>query len=270
MSIRTAGNAGAFYPAKAEEIKKMITGFNELLENLPTIKENREKLLLEPEAVISPHAGYIYSGFTANIAHRVLANKKVRRVVVIGPSHHVYFGGISVSNFGRYQTPLQDLEVDLEYLKVLNEYFSFSFVAEAHRLEHSTETQMPFIAYYQPGVKVIELIYGQVDHSELVRVVRLLLKDEHTSVVISSDLSHFHNQKEAVMLDSICLEGIARQDIDTLNTGCEACGILGIKAIIKSAKELGLKSEILDYRTSGDITGDKTKVVGYASSVFYE
>ena len=267
MNIRVAGNAGAFYPANAVEIEKLIHTFNELLESVPNIKE---KLLIKPEAIISPHAGYIYSGFTANIAHRVLANKKAKRVVVIGPSHHVYFEGVSASFFDEYQTPLGNLPIDLEYLNVMKAHFNFTFVPQAHKLEHSTETQMPFIAHYQPGVKVIELIYGQTSYKELEKIITWLLQDELTSIVISSDLSHFYPQEKAQMLDSICLEGIAKEDISILDMGCEACGILGIKGIVASARKLGLKSEILDYRTSGDITGDKSKVVGYASAAFYK
>jgi AmmeMemoRadiSam system protein B len=267
MSIRVAGNAGAFYPAKAQEIEKLIHTFNELLESAPNIQK---KLSLKPEAIIAPHAGYIYSGFTANIAHRALANKKAKRVVVIGPSHHVYFEGISASNFNEYQTPLGNLPIDLEYLTVMNAHFKFQFVPQAHRLEHSTETQMPFIAHYQPNVKVIELIYGKIEYKELERIISWLLEDELTSVVISSDLSHFYTQERAQVLDSICLEGIAKEDIAILDMGCEACGILGIKGIVASAKKLHLQSEILDYRTSGDITGDKSKVVGYASAAFYK
>ncbi len=267
MSIRVSGNAGAFYPATKEELEKLIHTFNELLEGASNIKK---KLSLKPEAIIAPHAGYIYSGFTANIAHRVLANKKAKRVVVIGPSHHVYFEGISASNFSEYQTPLGNLPIDLEYLQVMHAHFNFSFVPEAHRLEHSTETQMPFIAHYQPGVKVIELIYGKINYKELEKIITWLLEDELTSVVISSDLSHFYTQEKAQVLDAICLEGIAKEDLDILDMGCEACGIVGIKGAVASAKKLHLKSEILDYRTSGDITGDKSRVVGYASAAFYK
>jgi len=267
MKTRVAENAGSFYPANKKNIEELITLFNE---SLNQDKRAKELLNIKPKAVISPHAGYIYSGFTANFAHRVLANTKVKRVVVIGPSHHVYFKGISGSFFDSYETPFGNLKIDKEYLGVLSKKFKIGFVQKAHNLEHSTETQMPFIAHYQPNVEVIELIYGDCDYQELSKIITWLLEDSLTSVVISSDLSHFHDEKKAHLLDSICINGIEKLDNGIIDMGCEACGIIGIKSIIESAKKLNLKSDILDYRTSADITNDKTSVVGYLSAVFYD
>ena len=265
MSIRVAGNAGSFYPDSDVEIKSLIEMFNSALES--NLKD-KELLNIEPEAIISPHAGYIYSGFTANFAHRVLANKKVKRVVVIGPSHHVYFKGISGSFYDKYQTPLGEISIDSEYLHVMKQLFDITFVDEAHKLEHSTETQMPFIKYYQPDVEVIELIYGDVDYAELSTIIDWLLQDSLTAVVVSSDLSHFYSEDRAHSLDSICINGIEKLDTDILDMGCEACGIVGIKALVENAKDENLKSTILDYRTSADITNDKERVVGYLSAAF--
>ena len=259
---RVAKNAGSFYPSSAKEIEKLIDMFNSIVDKNSYFSN---KLSIKPKAIISPHAGYIYSGFTANIAHKVLANKKVKRVVVIGPSHHVYFKGVSGSFYQTYQTPFKNLEIDLDYLNIMQKHFKIGFVETAHHLEHSTETQMPFIAHYQPDVKVIELIYGDVDYKELSKIISWLLEDELTSVVISSDLSHFYDNQKAKTLDSICISGVEKLDNNILDMGCEACGILGIKGVVKSAKELGLKSQILDYRTSGDVTGDESRVVGYMS-----
>ena len=265
MSIRVAENAGKFYPATKRETEELINIFNSALDSKAYIKD---KLSLKPKAIISPHAGYIYSGFSANFAHRVLANRKVKRVVVIGPSHHVYFKGISGSNFEYYQTPIKNLKVDLDYLKVISTDFNIGFVPKAHQLEHSTETQMPFIAHYQGDVEVIELIYGDVDYSYLSKLITWLLEDSLTSVVISTDLSHFHTLDKANLLDAICIQGIKKKSIPLLDTGCEACGIVGVKAITKSSIELNLEPLILDYRTSADITEDKSNVVGYLSAVY--
>jgi AmmeMemoRadiSam system protein B len=266
MSIREAKNCGTFYSCSKDELNHLIDIFNSALDGA---KEAQDKLKLIPKAVISPHAGYIYSGFSANFAHRVLANKKVKRVVVIGPSHHVYFEGISGSFFSEYATPFGNLPIDIEYLNVIKKEFGLVFAKEAHKLEHSTETQMPFIAKYQPDVKVIELIYGKIDSNKLAKLIEWLLQDSLTSVVISSDLSHFHTLDRANMLDGICLEAIKKLDSDILDVGCEACGIAGIRGAIIAAKKLKLKSEILDYRTSADVTGDEKRVVGYSSSVIF-
>jgi len=266
MSIRVAKNCGSFYPCNKDELDNLISIFNNALDIAQNIKD---KLSLKPKAIISPHAGYIYSGFGANFAHRVLANNRVKRVVVIGPSHHIYLEGISGSFFNSYQTPYGNIAIDLEYLNILKKEFNIGFESSAHGIEHSTETQMPFIAKYQPGVKVIELIYGKYNYKELAYIVKWLLQDSLTSVVISSDLSHFHTLEQANTLDSICLEGIKKLDNDIIDIGCEACGILGIKALINAAKQLNLKSEILDYRTSEDVTKDAKKVVGYGAAAIY-
>ena len=264
MSVRVARNAGSFYPKSKREIEYLIDIFNKGLD-----KEN-SFLYLEAKSIISPHAGYIYSGFWANFAHRVLANRKPRRVVVIGPSHHVYFKGVSASFFEQYQTPIKNLKIDLDYLGVMRKEFNLQFVQNAHNLEHSTETQMPFIAHYQPDVKVIELIYGDVDYKELAKIVTWLLEDSLTSVVISSDLSHFHSQERANLLDGICIDGVVKLDNDIIDLGCEACGIKGIKAIIDASNTLNLESKILDYRTSADAINDTSSVVGYLSAAFVE
>ncbi len=265
MSVRVAGNAGAFYPKSATEVKRLIEIFNKTLDrNL----KDKKLLYLKPKAIISPHAGYIYSGFTANFAHRILSNQKVKRVVVIGPSHHIYFKGISGSFFDTYQTPFGDIRIDREYLYLMQKLFDIGFAQRAHKVEHSTETQMPFIKYYQPKVEIIELIYGDIDFKKVAKIVDWLLEDSLTTVVISSDLSHFYNEERANFLDNICINGIEKLDNSILDMGCEACGIIGIQAVVQSAKKHRLKSQILDYRTSGDITGDKDRVVGYLSVAF--
>ena len=264
LDVRKSGNAGTFYPANPRDIKKFIDIFNDAVDKNSRLKKF---LNLTPKAIISPHAGYIYSGFTANIAHRILANKKVKRVVVIGPSHHVYFKGISGSFFKEYKTPFGNIEIDLDYLAIMSKKFNFTFVKDAHFKEHSTETQMPFIKYYQPDVKVIELIYGDYSSDILSKIVKWLLEDDLTSVVISTDLSHFYSLEKANTLDSICINAISKLDTDILDLGCEACGILGLKSVIRAANDLKLTSKVLDYRTSADVTKDKSSVVGYVSAL---
>ncbi len=263
---RRAGNAGAFYPANCGEIEMMIERWN----GVRPADDNAEALSSEvrPLSIISPHAGYIYSGFTANIAHRLLGNTKPKRVVVIGPSHHVYFEDISISLQESFETPCGDMPIDSAYARSLGEHFGLGFVEQAHGIEHSTETQMPFIKHYNPYAKVVEIIYGNASYTRLSLIIDHILSDPDNAVVISSDLSHFYTLQRAKQLDSICLEGIERLDISILDHGCEACGIIGIKAMIESAQKLSLASKLLDYRTSADASGDTGRVVGYMSAVF--
>ena len=262
---RTAGNAGAFYPATCNAIEGMIRQFNETLDKAVS---DRSILQQSARAIIVPHAGYVYSGFTANIAHRILGNAHPERVVVIGPSHHVYFEGISIAMQERYETPCGDRRIDTAFSQKLAEEYGLLFEPEAHRLEHSTETQIPFITHYAPEAKVVELIYGRVDHRRLIPIIEAALNDPKGAVVISSDLSHFYPLSEAERVDAVCMEGIDRLDVNVLDQGCEACGILGIKAMIETARNVGWRSTLLDYRTSADASGDTERVVGYVSAIF--
>ncbi len=264
--IRKAGNMGKFYPANPKEIEMMIKAWNEILnKNI----EDKNILNLKPRAIVSPHAGYVYSGFTANFAHRLVPNTQPKRVIVIGPSHHVYIRGISAGYFDAYQTPFGLLKGDKDYLKELSQYFNFTFEENAHYLEHSTETQFPFVKHYEPEVKIVELIYGITDYLEVADVMEYILRDPDNAIVISTDLSHFYTQEVANELDNNCVMGLAYKNLEIVQEKCEACGKTGLEAIIKVAKDLYLNTKVLDYRTSGDITGDKKSVVGYMSGVVF-
>ncbi len=265
LIIRKAGNRGKFYPVTAAEIEKMIGRWNKII-----VQYDLEYKHIVPEAIISPHAGYIYSGFTANVAHRIMPRKKPERILVVGPSHHVYIDGMSMGDFDGYETPFGILEADKEGMAILQEKFPFVFAERAHFLEHSTETQFPFIKYYNPGVKIIELIYGNVSYDDLSSVLDYYKQLPGSAIVISSDLSHFYPQEQANRLDNYCLEAVKTKDMFMLDRACEACGKTGIGAIIETALKFNWRSEVLDYRTSGDITGEYSSVVGYMSAAFYK
>ncbi len=264
MKIREAAVAGQFYPASPEEIKAMFDHFNRLLEE--SIRDP-ELLKTKTRAVIVPHAGYIYSGFTANVAHRLLGNSDVERVAVIGPSHRVYLNGTSVSEYDLFETPLGDLPVDRGLAGEIIRKFGMGFVPEAHH-EHSTEVQMPFIKTYLPDARVVELVYGDENPANLAPVIEWLLSDPKTGVVISTDLSHYYDLEKAKRLDSICLDAVSTLDPTRLHEGCEACGKIGVEAMLIAARSVGLEPLILDYRTSADASGDSSQVVGYMSAAF--
>ena len=265
-ALRKAAVAGQFYPATCSEISNQIADFNAEFEK---ININKDILALQPKAIIVPHAGYIYSGFTANMAYRFLAKAKAKRIVVIGPSHHYYFKGLSASHFESYETPCGNLEIDSPYLFALAKQFNIGFEPEAHQKEHSTEVQMPFIQHYFPHTKVIELIYGDITVKTLEQIIYALLNNPDNLVVLSTDLSHFHTFDTAKTLDYTCLKAVEDLDLEVFKQGCEACGALGVQAVILAAKRLKLSSKLLDYRTSADASGDKSSVVGYMSAMFY-
>jgi len=261
---RKAGVRGTFYPKNCDEIESMIREWNKIID---THIKDRAILKEIPRAIISPHAGYIYSGFSANLAHRILANSKAKRVLIFGPSHHVFIDGISVSEFDSYESACGDVAIDLEYIEKIKRSFSLTFAPKAHNVEHSTETQVPFIKHYLPDAKIVEFIYGRVDFKSIAKLIYTLLQDRDNVVVISTDLSHFYTKQKAKELDHICLEAIDKMDLNMLDSGCEACGMIGIKAILEASKELKLDTKILDYRTSADVNKDDSRVVGYVSAI---
>ena len=254
---------GAFYPNSCSEINSYIKEFNNILKDANYVVEP-----IKPKAIIAPHAGYVYSGFSANAAYRYLENLDIKRVVIIGPSHKVYFEGVSVAEYEYFNSVCGDLKIDTKTSKQLKESFDFiHFYNKAHQ-EHSTETQVPFILHYKKDVEIIELVYSKVDFKDITKIIQYL-DNEDTLFVISTDLSHFYNLKDANKLDNICLNAIKNIDINILDSGCEACGIIGLKAILNFANIYNLNSKIIDYRTSADFSKDENRVVGYVSALIY-
>ncbi|MDY0121961.1 MAG: AmmeMemoRadiSam system protein B [Sulfurimonas sp.] len=252
--------AGAFYPARDVELERYFQHFTQLYEEeftLPTLK---------PKAVIVPHAGYIYSGYTANIAYRLLALSGLKNFVVIGPSHRVAFEGVSMCEAQSYATPFGNLDASRTLYKHLQE--SFALKEKIAHQEHSTEVQFPFIKHYCPDAKIVELVYGRTEASTLSDIIDEVLSLPDSGVIISTDLSHFYTLEEANQLDRLCVQAVESLDISLLHRGCEACGILGVEGMLLSAKRRHLKATLLDYRTSADASDDTSRVVGYLSAAF--
>lgn len=253
--------SGSFYPNDSNELLKYFEHFSE---NLDT-----EKVAVTPKAVIVPHAGYIYSGFTANLAYYFSKQLTNRRCVVIGPSHRVYYEGASVSLHDAYETPLGEVAIDKAYANSLQEQFDFLSFEESMHHEHSTETQVPFVKHYLKQMQLVEIVYGKLDYHRLASLIEQCLEDD-CFIVISTDLSHFYDLKEANALDNICLEAILKKDLTKFYDGCEACGIIGVKAMVEVAQKQHLHMELLNYCTSYDRTGDDSRVVGYTSFLIGE
>lgn len=252
---------GTFYPGRGIELERYFEHFSKIYD------EDFDLSNIKSRVVIVPHAGYVYSGYTANIAYRILQNSKVKNFVVIGASHRVAFEGVSLCDFESYDTPFGEIQGSKFLYEKLVNNFSFISLNEVHA-EHSTEVQFPFIKHYIENVSIVELVYGNADAKKISKIIDFILAQDNCGVIISTDLSHFHNLKDANKIDNICLSAIDNLDIDLLYDGCEACGKTGIEAMILSAKKLNLNSTILDYRTSADASDDKSRVVGYVSACF--
>lgn len=259
---RKTSVAGSFYPDTKDELYTYFEHFNKIHDDnltLPTVKSR---------AVIVPHAGYVYSGFTANAAYRALQERGIKNFVVIGPSHRVGFNGVSLCNFDNYETPFGEISSADNLEKSIKNNFDIECLSQAHQ-EHSTEVQFPFIKHYLPDANIVELVYSNIDPKSISEIIDFVLEQDDCGVIISTDLSHFHDLKEANRLDNICVKAIDNLDTAQLD-GCEACGMIGVEAMILSAKKLGLSSNILDYRTSADASNDTSRVVGYVSANFYD
>lgn len=261
--------SGHFYPSEEKEILRYITHFNTVLKD--NLEPNwKEAYSGAKRALISPHAGYIYSGFTANMGYSLLSEQKAKRAIVIGPSHKVAFEGIStLRGYSRYNTPFGYLRVDVEYQNELDKHFNLIFDEKIH-MEHSTETQMPFIKHYL-DIPIIELIYSQISYEQLSKIIIHILQDSDNLLIVSTDLSHFYKKEEAFIKDSACIEAIKHLDLSKYDN-CEACGGTGVRALVKSSTSIdagiNLASHILDYRTSADYSKDESSVVGYLSVLF--
>jgi len=253
--------AGSFYPDSADELKRYFEHFNKILE------DNKIEIKDKSRMIIVPHAGYVYSGFTANMAYKVLQNSNIKKFVVIGPSHRVAFEGISICEANYYDTPFGEIKADLDILKTIKKEFSLHNIAEAH-FEHSTETQFPFLKYYIKDVEIVELVYSKANSADISAVIDFILAKYDYGIIISTDLSHFYDLEQAKKLDNICLNALNDLDINILNRGCEACGKKGVEAVMLSATKLNMVHKLLDYRTSADFSKDESRVVGYMSGYF--
>jgi AmmeMemoRadiSam system protein B len=258
MNIRKSVVSGSFYPDKKEEILKYINQFNSFKTNNETFEDIK--------AIIVPHAGYIYSGFTANLAYKLASKKEIKRVIVIGPSHRVYLKGASVAIYDEYETPLGNLKIDKKFSQNLIDKYDFLDFNVECEFEHSTETQAPFIKHYFENVQLVEIIYGEINYEDLSKVIDEVLVDSDNFVLISTDLSHFYTLEEAQKLDNICLEAIDKKDLKMFDY-CEACGKVGVKAIIDCAIKNDFDTKVLNYCTSADVTKDKSRVVGYTTAL---
>lgn len=263
MGVRHPAVAGMFYPKEEDRLKEFV-GY--------AISESSDASK-RPKIIVSPHAGYVYSGYTAGHAFRQLLNLDEGveyKVLLLGPSHRVYLDGASLSPDEYFETPLGNIKVDKEESARLMQKFPALISSEvAHRLEHSLEVQLPFLQLSLKKFTIVPLVYGNIADKELFSILEEFLLDDNRICIISSDLSHYYPHKEAVAIDSYCIKGVETLDLSALEA-CEACGRPGISAAVRYALKHNLKSKTLDYKTSGDTTGDKDSVVGYGSFMFYK
>jgi len=264
--------AGIWYPEDPGVLSKEIKNFLSKVPS-PSIKG---KIL----AIVSPHAGYRYSGQVAAHGYKAIQGKKFDDVILIGSSHRAYFKGIALYPKGVYKTPLGVVPVD-EALsqEIMKKSHLVTAIPEAHMHEHSLEIQLPFLQKVLKNFKLVPMIMGDQSWETSVALSQAItssINDRRVLIVASSDLSHFYTYEEAVKLDDLLIEHISNMDTQGLNrslsTGdCDACGGGTIVTAMLAAKALGANNaKILKYANSGDVTGAKGSVVGYVSAVIFK
>lgn len=255
-TIRPPAVAGSFYAADARSLEADIRGLLAVAEPV-----DLDFLL---RILIVPHAGLVYSGPVAATGYRLLTGmRNLRRIVMLGPSHYVPFSGLALPGVDWMETPLGDVPVDVDGAAALGTNPLVVSSPKAHQREHCLEVQLPFLQVVAPGVPVLPLLTGDIDPMDVANVVAPLL-GEATLLLVSSDLSHFHDAHTARRLDSASATAIEQLKPGALDRE-SACGRIGIQAALHLARRSSLVVETLDLRNSADTAGSADRVVGYGT-----
>ena len=280
--LRQPAVAGAFYPDNPEILKRTIeesflddagVGF---IPELNSFEGNDY-----PINVMVPHAGYQYSGAIASHGYCELVKNGFPEVFIILSPNHTGFGSeISVFNEGEWKTPLGNVEVDKEFAEAIidiSKIASADYAAHVH--EHSIEVQLPFLQYFSSDFKIVPITMGSQNFATSSDLAKAIFEagnklNKSYSVIASTDLSHFNNQEKANKVDGFVLEDIGEMNEfklfeEVIQYNITMCGYGPVMTTIALSKSCEKNScDILAYGTSGDVTGDFTSVVGYASGIF--
>jgi AmmeMemoRadiSam system protein B len=264
--VRNPVVAGQFYPAAAPALRAMISTM---------VDERAEKA--EVIGLVSPHAGYAYSGLVAGaVISRI---KPGDTFIVMGPNHTGAGKPFSIMIRDNWRTPLGDVRIDIELANRLLKSSKYLEEDEnAHASEHSIEVQLPFLQYFKPDIKLVPIVlsYAVIDvYRDIGKTIARAVRESRNKVVIlaSSDMTHYEPQSSAQRKDAEAIEAIVALDENMLmdrisESGISMCGYAPVTALIVAAKILGAtKGELVKYQTSGDTGGDKTSVVGYAGII---
>jgi AmmeMemoRadiSam system protein B len=273
--IKQPNVSGSFYPDEAGELSGMIYMFMDAARP----QEIKEDVF----ALISPHAGYGFSGQAAAYGYKVIAGRSYKTVVIIGPSHYYGFAGVSVYPKGKFRTPLGDLEIDTAFTEAL--LFKDSeivFDPSAFAKEHSVEMQLPFLQKALTGFKIVPIVMGDCSLSTCKKLASLLkaaiASRKDILIVASTDMYHGYDYDEGEIVDSLTLSCLKKMDAETLYYGLrdgrlQLCGGLPVVSVLMLARELGYNAlTVLNYTDSAIVTGNKVKgrwTVGYASCAIH-
>lgn len=257
-SARPAAVAGMFYESSPDKLHKEVSS---LLKTAGGV-EVTEKV----RGLVSPHAGYIYSGVVAAAGYRQI-DSSVKTVFLLGSSHRVPLGSPSIPDVQAYQTPLGRVPL-ADLASTLRNSPGFASVADAHLEEHSLEVQIPFLQVLLKKFEIVPILINSSDPKTLAEILVKHVGDD-TLVVASTDLSHYYSYETAVSLDRVCTTAITGSRFSDMPL-CEACGKQAVLTLMHIAQIKGWRGVLLDYKNSGDTAGSKNRVVGYASIAFVE
>src|SRR5574337_1657674 len=263
-TARPPAVAGYFYDA---DPKALAGAVQRHLDGAPADPERDPER--PPKALIAPHAGYVYSGSVAASAYRAIAplRESVRRVVLLGPSHRVALRGLAAPSVDAFVTPLGPVPVDREAVDRILALPQVRVLDAAHAEEHSLEVQLPFLQTVLERFTLVPLSVGDATAEEVAAVLETLWGGDETLIVVSSDLSHYHDYATAQRLDEETTRAI--EELRPEGLGREsACGRVPARGLLVAAKRHGLSARTLDVRNSGDTAGTRDRVVGYGAWAF--
>ncbi|MDD5300112.1 MAG: AmmeMemoRadiSam system protein B [Gallionella sp.] len=258
QNIRAAAVAGLFYPDEPDV----------LMHDVRTMLAAAHPGELSPKALVVPHAGYIYSGAIAASAYATLKNiaQKIRRVVLLGPTHRVAVRGLALPGTDAFATPLGLVPVDLAAAQAIAHLPQVTANMLAHEQEHSLEVQLPFLQSVLSDFKLLPLAVGMASAEEVAEVLEILWGGDETLIVISSDLSHYLPYSTAQRVDNETVQSILKLHQPIAHD--HACGGTPISGLIVASRKHHLTPHLLDLRNSGDTAGSRDQVVGYAAIAF--
>jgi len=263
--LRSPAVAGTFYPADPAVLRRQVADFLADADNAPPLWKNF------PKAIIGPHAGYIYSGAVAGRAYARLAGArgKIRRVVLIGPSHYVGFQGLAVDTARAWAMPNGTIELDTDAIATIRRLPMVGELEAAYTREHALEVHVPFLQHVLGEFRLIPIVAGNTPPDAVAAVFDALWGGPETLFVVSTDLSHYLGYQACQRMDSDTAAAIERFDIDAI-TPTGACGAVPTSGLLYTARRRGLTIERLDLRNSGDTAGPRDRVVGYGAWALHE
>jgi AmmeMemoRadiSam system protein B len=259
-AIRPPAVAGLFYPADAGELKREV---QEYLAAAPPFD-------LSPKALIVPHAGYIYSGAIAATAYATLRkiSRKIRRVILLGPTHRVAIRGIALPGVDAFDTPLGRVLIDAAAADAIKHLAQVTTSPLAHAQEHALEVQLPFLQCVLSDFTLLPLAVGEASAADVARVLECLWGGEETLIVVSSDLSHYLPYATSQRIDHETVQAILNLAQPIAHE--RACGGTPVSGLMIAAAHHHLRPHLLELKNSGDTAGDRDRVVGYAALAFTE